>query len=254
MTIANPFHSWWWIQRGEVTVNTTASQHRVPPHHWIFIPAGLKRTHSFTSESEIISISFETRWPNGTELIQQQTLLTGDQKAAPGVRAKALAVCRFLRSSSQPEQRFFKTLSLPLTQGLAFRACLDTFVVAVLEAVASTPNAITPLIPHDARLTHILHGLQSLKRVGPLPYSQWYDELGLTRAQIDYLSATHLHMTLRAHHDKLLTSEAAHRLRSTSRSVKEIAAELGFSDTAHFCRWLRRHTGQSPSSLRHAAA
>lgn len=39
-------------------------------------------------------------------------------------------------------------------------------------------------------------------------------------------------------------------LGESSRSIKEIAAACGFSDTAHFCREYRRHTGRTPTQSR----
>jgi AraC family transcriptional activator of pobA len=47
-----------------------------------------------------------------------------------------------------------------------------------------------------------------------------------------------------------LALEARRRLVYVAGSVAAIAAELGFKDTAYFCRFFRRHTGVSPSEFR----
>lgn len=40
------------------------------------------------------------------------------------------------------------------------------------------------------------------------------------------------------------------QLSAGQQSMKQIASEYHFSDTSFFCRYFRRHTGQSPMELR----
>ncbi|MNY63232.1 HTH-type transcriptional activator Btr [compost metagenome] len=47
-----------------------------------------------------------------------------------------------------------------------------------------------------------------------------------------------------------LLLEVKRELAYSSRSIKEIAHELGFSDEGYFSRFFRKHTQQTPSEFR----
>jgi AraC family transcriptional activator of pobA len=47
-----------------------------------------------------------------------------------------------------------------------------------------------------------------------------------------------------------LALEARRRLIHVPSSVSGIASELGFKDSAYFCRFFRRHSGVSPNEFR----
>ena len=44
--------------------------------------------------------------------------------------------------------------------------------------------------------------------------------------------------------------KASSMLRNTNMSVKEIAMDLNFDDTSHFCKYFRKNMGQSPEEYR----
>ena len=50
--------------------------------------------------------------------------------------------------------------------------------------------------------------------------------------------------------DERLTAEARQQLLLTNRNVQEIAYDLGFSNQAHFAKFFKKQTGQSPSIFR----
>ncbi len=54
----------------------------------------------------------------------------------------------------------------------------------------------------------------------------------------------------RRYFEKQLIIQGAKLLESTSLPVAEVAGILGFSDSSHFCRVFRRHTGTSPTASR----
>lgn len=53
---------------------------------------------------------------------------------------------------------------------------------------------------------------------------------------------------------RLRVTLAAHRLVSTADSLSRIAAEVGFSDQAHFCRCFRSQVGHTPGQYRRLAS
>ena len=101
----------------------------------------------------------------------------------------------------------------------------------------------------DTRLDVVLDQLAGRARAGPLPFVAWKQMTGLGRQQLDRLACLHLGCRLREHRDKVLLAEVHHRLAADHSSIKLHAFELGFVDTAHFCRWVKRQSGLSPTQL-----
>lgn len=52
-------------------------------------------------------------------------------------------------------------------------------------------------------------------------------------------------------HDEIM-QRASYLLKETQTSVQEITRELNFSETAAFCKFFKKHTGQSPTAFRKA--
>lgn len=71
---------------------------------------------------------------------------------------------------------------------------------------------------------------------------------------ISNLFALHSTKTpLKVIHERIVT-EAKRQLLYTDKSIKEIAADLGFSDLTHFSKFFKNQTGQSPSDIQRKGA
>ena len=74
--------------------------------------------------------------------------------------------------------------------------------------------------------------------------------LGLTESALNRLCRRQLGYSALEVVQQRLALEARRRLIYVAAPVARIAADLGFRDPAYFCRFFRRHTGQSPSIYR----
>lgn len=76
------------------------------------------------------------------------------------------------------------------------------------------------------------------------------DKLALTNKRVNELTKHYLSKTVtQLIHDRVIL-EARRQLAFTMKTVKAVALDLGYMDTAYFCRFFRRRTGESPSSFR----
>lgn len=255
MVTQRPYLTYWQVFRGSVRVTLGEVVREVGAGQWILTPAGPRREHHFSDDAEIISISFDARWPGGLPLLRLPQPLLGTTAGQPALSAQAGIICDLIDHLRGPDRRSVQSLPYSLPQGLELRAALDGFVQEIVGVTVRYGGSLAGAGGDDARLDQILESMRAELRAGPLPYARWARETGLSRTQMDRLANAHLHVSLRRHRDRLLLAEACRLLSSDIVPVKEIASDLGFVDTAHFCRWLRQHTGHSPLTIRsHSAA
>lgn len=86
-----------------------------------------------------------------------------------------------------------------------------------------------------------------------LQVGRYAQELGMTPVTLGRLCQDQLGMTALQLINSRLLLEAQRELAYSTRSIKEIALELGFSDEAYFSRFIRKQTKLAPSEFRQQA-
>lgn len=255
LTARRPYYSYWHVLRGQAELRIGEGHWTAGPGEWLLAPAGPVRRHDFTDDAEILSVSFDARWAGSLPILRLAAPLSGTGAEHPRLLARAEAVCSAVeaareRSVREAGRHSPQSVTYTLEQGLALRYQLERFVAEVLRITLAQGGAIASPDGEDARLAAVLEQLRAQLRAGPLDYPGFSRLTGLSRTQIDRLAMAQLHMSLRHHRDLLLLGEAHRLLTAEAAPVKRVALDLGFVDSAHFCRWLRQHTGHSPLSLR----
>lgn len=248
ITAANPFYSWWWLLEGEVRVEAAGEVFRVPAGRWILIPWGTRRHQQFSPGSRIISINFSASWATGVPLLvlPRPILRVGEE----ALKVLAQAVSAASGGDGERNHASLYRREISIGQSLDLTAALARFIKALfLEATETGEGRISEPVVSDGRLEQVLWHLQTSLQAGPLPFPRWEEQTGLSRSQLDRLSRELLGTSLHRYRDRILTAEACRRL-AAQVQVKQVAQDLGFVDTAHFCRWVRRHTGHTPAEIR----
>ncbi len=80
--------------------------------------------------------------------------------------------------------------------------------------------------------------------------SAYADRLHLTPNHLNALCRQYLHQTASDLIHRRLVVEAQRRLTHSTRSVQQIADDLGFDDPSYFSRYFRKYTGQTPEQFR----
>ena len=133
---------------------------------------------------------------------------------------------------------------------LALHGATELFVAEVLEWAEEAGIGAERAPSIDPRLGRVLADLEAGVRAGPLPFGRWRDQTGLGRVQLERIARRELGTSLRARRDERLLAAIRTSLARGGESLKETAARLGFFDSAHFTRWVRRHAGCPPRELR----
>lgn len=104
-----------------------------------------------------------------------------------------------------------------------------------------------------AKLEHLVDDYFRLgytKTLGKLNVTYCAETLNVTQSYLTRILQQHLGLTTLQYIDNCILDEAKIMLFSPGRSVKHIAAELGFSSDAYFVRWFEKMTGLSPNSFK----
>jgi|GEM_PF-1310724 len=246
---AHPFYTWWWLEKGAVTLTVQGHHRVVPARHWVLIPVGLARYQHFSADAQLSSINFLARWPNGLPLFRLADLVV--QKATPQSPLIEAALAAH-RAGGTPFTSKFVSLDqrkLSLSGYMRLATALGRFIECLLSQSALQEAARCAPSTGDARLDLVVDHLSRFLRAGPLPYAEWKRATGLSRPHLDRLARASLGVSLREHRDHLLLTEIHRRLSIDRSSIKLHALELGFVDSSHFCHWVKRQSGLTPQML-----
>ena len=175
-------------------------------------------------------------------------VLFNDIYGPPLVRLDAAMADEFDRLTSRIEEELM-TAGLAQTEVLV--SYLKVFLIKATRlkleqqpALADISTSEHPPLP--ARLTDLIERQYPPKH-SPAPYAA---ELNITPKALGRLVKQHFRRTLTELIRERLLKHAKWQLLHTTRPVKEIAWEIGFTDELYFSRLFRRATGISPTAFR----
>jgi AraC family transcriptional activator of pobA len=125
------------------------------------------------------------------------------------------------------------------------------FLIArVIAAEAAGPSGGSPIGPHALAFRGLVD--RSYRR--RLPVAHYADRLGISQTHLNRVCRAAFQDSALGVIDRRVVLEATRELTFTLKSVKEIAASLGFDDAAYFTRFFTKHVGLSPLKFRERQA
>ena len=161
-------------------------------------------------------------------------------------------------------EAIFHKMAHELRSGYAYKHdLLRTYLRELIHLVQKLQPAPAPLATHSAAERVATQFTELLERQFPRPSPQPPLRLRTATDYADQLAVhvNHLNRVLKeatGHTtttliSRRLTQEAKILLKQTTWSISEIAESLGFTDSAHFCTFFKRHAGQPPKVFRRLA-
>jgi AraC family transcriptional regulator of arabinose operon len=107
----------------------------------------------------------------------------------------------------------------------------------------------------ELREAHVLKVLKLIESdlAGDLTVARLAQTVGLSPSRLSHLFQESQQMSLKQYVRNQRVSRAFDLLMTTRKSVKEVAAEVGFYDTAHFSRVFKKAVGRPPSQSRQSS-
>jgi len=236
-----------YVTAGPVVADLEGSQAEFDGPAVIIIPAGAVHGFGFHAESQgyVLTISLDRLLSMASSLHQAPIAALFLVPRVIGLASDPLLAARAAGLFDKLIQEFRQPES-PGPQ-VGWLAC------SVLWILASGIHATTTIPPSDR------YELDRLRRFRLLvethyqkhwPVKRYARQLALSESSLNRICRSLTGGTAFDIVQQRLALEARRRLVYVAGSVAAIAAELGFQDTAYFCRFFRRHTGVSPTEFR----
>jgi AraC-like DNA-binding protein len=142
------------------------------------------------------------------------------------------------------------TLAAHLRLQALFAVWLDAFAQAALK------HGIVPMRVGkiDPRILRAAKAIDSHNLNTPFSESVVAEQVDLSVSQLNRLFYKQFNVSSRGYYERRRTERALAWLQGSSRSIKEIAFDLGFSSLPHFCAWAKNRLGDTASKVRTAGA
>jgi len=236
-----------YVTAGPVVADLEGSQAEFAGPAVIIIPAGAVHGFGFHAESQgyVLTISLDRLLSMASSLHQAPIAALFLVPRVIGLASDPLLAARAAGLFDKLIQEFRQPES-PGPQ-VGWLAC------SVLWILASGIHATTAIPPSDR------YELDRLRRFRLLvethyqkhwPVKRYARQLAFSESSLNRICRNLTGGTAFDIVQQRLALEARRRLVYVAGSVAAIAAELGFKDTAYFCRFFRRHTGVSPTEFR----
>jgi len=228
----------WYLKRGSVRVRQEGRIVEAGEGHWVF-PRITPRYQDFSPGAEICSLAVDVVWPDGRPLFDA---------GLPAVFSGNLKETRRLHSIFRTILGLAAQSGEDLGDYLALRAAVHEWVRAL--HVLFSAHGILP----DSRAFLSREQAALLEAVKAWPLYELYSaekmaaSLGMSRSHFERLAVRVLGKSPKRYFDERRLGHAMAML--GAKSVKEVAAEVGFGHASTFSAWFKKHTGVFPRAVR----
>jgi len=239
----------WFLRAGEVELRVRNVRIKARAGEWLFPPAG-KVWRRFSEDARILSVRYRASWPGGEELFSDGLGVSLKAKDYPELERSAKPLAAFVRRQfPNPDINLLNapaSLETHLRLQKLFAAWLDASVRALNHA-GLVPARMGRI---DARLLRAVQIVEKHNLATPFAERALAAEIGLSVSQLNRLFLHQFGVSSHSYYERRRHEYAIAALQGSSRTVKEIAYELGFSSLPHFSAWAKRRLGQAPRGFR----
>jgi len=237
---SNMHTSCWLIRKGTVKVTTEDQTVHGRAGQWVFV-ASPTRHQAFSKHAEILSLNFDFTWPGNVQVIERPQNLVLSAADYPRLETAARKIVRLVGRVFPDAHAFLRHQPCTLNRFLKVQNLLPDWLDAYLDALADVGIYPRRLHFNDERVLKVLAELDRHPLSEPFTPVYLTALSGLSRSRLDALFVSALDTTPRRYFEKRRLEEARSLLVHTSKSVKEIAIELGFKHASHFSLWFQKH-------------
>ncbi len=237
----------WLVREGWARVEHDGQVHTAEPGQWVIVKPG-PRVQTFASDTRMLSIAFEARWPDGSHLYDEGLSLVLDAAEAPALERKALPLLRSMKVVN-PETWDARQHRVDLRRFLMLERALCEWLMALSGVLDDRGIVHSGQTGSDERVRVAVDLLNAHELGEPLDLDELAARAGVSLNHLTRLFRRDLHTTPHDYWDRLRTEYARGRLVQPDSRVKEVSIELGFKYLSHFSKWFKRHTGKTPREI-----
>ncbi|MDA3873388.1 MAG: AraC family transcriptional regulator [Kiritimatiellae bacterium] len=238
----------WRLNCGEVKLEFAGGSETFGRGQWIF-PKAQEAMQTFSSDTHLLSIRFEAEWSDATPLFERlQTVTVPAGEAGPLNRIGEQLADRltYTPTGTDPLEHTPHTLDGFFESQQLFYGWMSSYVCLMMK-LGFEPRRLQPL---DERVWIAITRMDARPMSRPLREEEVGAMAGLSVAQLNRLFVEGLGKTIAEYWEDRRRKAALSALLESSRSIKSIAYDLGFSSLPHFSAWVKKRLGHSPRTLR----
>ncbi|MDF3056540.1 MAG: AraC family transcriptional regulator [Rariglobus sp.] len=237
----------WCLLRGAVTVVSGGRKWVAQSGEWM-LGSPQPYRQDFTDDARIISVNFKVEWPSGDSLINDPVVVRDAD--FPMLARVARPMAAFIRRHFPGVKNDLWLCPSTLRSYFEIQGHFSRWLVAylqVIEAAGVTPTRIAGL---DARVVEMLRYLDRHAWSAQYHEAGISETIGVSVRHLDRLFVQQIGRTPREYLQKRRFESAVIFLSESTKSIKRIGYDLGFSSPGHFTHWFQQKSGQSPSAFR----
>ncbi|MGE9295621.1 MAG: helix-turn-helix transcriptional regulator [Puniceicoccales bacterium] len=242
----------WFIREGSVTLEFESGRESYACGAWVF-PRKENGMQYFSEGSVILSVRFMAEWKEGIPLFdcsKSRTLKGENTKKLTNIAERLARSFVGVSFENATMERVPQTHDMYFNQQRLFYAWMLAYSKA-MEEYGLTADLANPL---DDRVSTGMSIMDRRRLQDPITEQQVADIVGISVTQLNRLFVAQLGMTAAEYWETRRKRMALNLIQTTSRSIKTISYDLGFSSLSHFSVWVKKRFGMSPRELRKIAA
>jgi len=247
-------YSAWLMRAGSVSVRSGAESAVARPGQWLFC-FGNQLTQEFSPDARLLTVRMNAAWPDESMLFAaDRSLLLLNAADHPQLEPLAKQLIDDIGhvdwQNEDPAVAFHWRTRLDFRGYLRHQQHLlqwNNLVLDLLEQHGwrlQIPGGI------DTRLANALDLIDHSPMHLPFPAKKLPSVSGLTIGQLNRLCRKATSLTVNSYWEQRRLQYACFRIAQPNSSIKEIAAETGFTQLSHFSAWFKRQTKLGPREYR----
>ena len=239
----------WLVRKGKAKVITRSGSVSAREGEWLF-PGRAARRQVFSPDARLLSVNFTATWPDGRWLFPGDAPEVFSATVNPRLTRESIRLVNYVTAKFGAKGTSLRQRTLSLADFLdlerQFFGWLGSLVLTAEEAglkIAVPPSA-------DARVTEALRFLHRWPMEKPFRETFLSRSTGLSSIHLNRLFLKSVSMSPHAYFERCRLERAVALLHDSSRSIKQVAASLGFSSHSYFSTWFQRLRNCSPTDYR----
>ena len=238
----------WLVREGWAQVEHDGQSHTAHPGQWLIVKPGA-RVQTFSHDARMLSIAFEARWPDGSNLYQEGLSLVIEASEAPALEKKIRPILDAVMEIA-PGTWDLRDHKADLRCYLRLEHLLCEWLSVLSEILDAHGIQHSGHFGIDERVRMAEDLLQAGDLADPFVLETLAAAAHLSPNHLVRLFRKELQSTPLQFWDHLRIEHAQSRLKQPEMRIKEVAIDLGFKHLSHFSKWFKRHTGSTPQSVR----
>ena len=238
----------WLVRKGWAKVEHSGQTTWAKPGQWLIVKP-CKRKQTFAPDTEILSISFDARWPDGSLLFDEGLSETIDSDQFPALERKAKPIVKAVKKKS-PNTWDLRTCKSSLKEFLYIQSLLCSWLMELSDVLDHKKVSHSGQFDIDQRVMKAVRIIDAHSLGDPLNIDQLASDIGLSTIHLNRLFKKDLNQTPASYYESLRIEHSINRLKIPNSSIKEVSTDLGFTYLSHFSKWFKKRTGKTPREFK----